>query len=473
MDRPLIALTIIISALVIGAVCVILGIYARDDGEGMILEEPVRSGGIDRNAEERIAQLQKELDSLSAEMQWLSNEFAILQSQSRESVNLKEEILSEASGTSRISDNPRWYLQRYIESFAGGGRGSEYFRLAVEAYAPDLLKEIGSIVLTPGADIVLRQRLTAILGDGRFTGNAYVTDILLNIIVYSGEDSVVRAALGALGRIGTSSTLPAIESVVWSIENEKYRAEAISLMARFLGAEANAALVRLFATARDDSDRIQVLSLIQEADSGSALETFRLASGQSQPVRLQGARQIGRFRSEEFPAFVDEWLSFESDASVRRELERAKNTQRQVPAWTAQQMVGPPDAIPANTDHRNAWASKSPNMGKQWIELGYSTPMHVHTVRIFEVNIAGAVTSVVGLEQSGKAHTLWSGIDPTQSAGVFQVKIPVTSYRVKRLRITLDTNRRSGWNEIDAVEIVGPEGRAWATEATASSSYGR
>ena len=39
------------------------------------------------------------------------------------------------------------------------------------------------------------------------------------------------------------------------------------------------------------------------------------------------------------------------------------------------------------------------------------------------------------------------------------------------LRVELDTNRSNGWNEIDAVELVGPDGRQWAAHARASSSY--
>jgi hypothetical protein len=48
----------------------------------------------------------------------------------------------------------------------------------------------------------------------------------------------------------------------------------------------------------------------------------------------------------------------------------------------------------------------------------------------------------------------------------------VTPYRVRVLRLTLDTDLRPGWSEIDAVELIGPDGRAWASSATASSSYG-
>jgi hypothetical protein len=44
---------------------------------------------------------------------------------------------------------------------------------------------------------------------------------------------------------------------------------------------------------------------------------------------------------------------------------------------------------------------------------------------------------------------------------------------VRSLRLTLDTDRRPGWSEIDAVEIDGPDGRAWASAARARGSFGR
>lgn len=46
-----------------------------------------------------------------------------------------------------------------MASFVGGGEGSEYFRLAVEACAPSLLSEIGALVLDPRANASLRLRL--------------------------------------------------------------------------------------------------------------------------------------------------------------------------------------------------------------------------------------------------------------------------------------------------------------------------
>ena len=110
-------------------------------------------------------------------------------------------------------------------------------------------------------------------------------------------------------------------------------------------------------------------------------------------------------------------------------------------------------------------------MGMQWLELGYRQPRRVDAIRIFEVNSAGAIVAIETVDEKGTGRTVWKGKDPLTKPGTFVVKIRRTHYRVKLVRLVLDTNRARGWNEIDAVEILGPDGRAWADSATASSSF--
>ena len=62
--------------------------------------------------------------------------------------------------------------------------------------------------------------------------------------------------------------------------------------------------------------------------------------------------------------------------------------------------------------------------------------------------------------------------DAKSDPGVFTVNFPKTRYKVKRVRINLNTDLRDGWNEIDAVELRGPDGAAWASHAVASSNFG-
>ena len=102
-----------------------------------------------------------------------------------------------------------------------------------------------------------------------------------------------------------------------------------------------------------------------------------------------------------------------------------------------------------------------------------SNHSRANAVRIHEVYVPGAVSQIFLYDEGGGRHEVWSGVDPTSQPGVFEVTFATTSYSVKAVRIVLDTNRRPGWSEIDAVELVGPDGSAWATDASASSSYGQ
>ena len=66
---------------------------------------------------------------------------------------------------------------------------------------------------------------------------------------------------------------------------------------------------------------------------------------------------------------------------------------------------------------------------------------------------------------------LWSGQANSGGAGPLEVRFAPTAFRTQTLRIVLDTNRTSGWNEIDAVALVGLGGNQWAAGASASSTY--
>lgn len=158
-------------------------------------------------------------------------------------------------------------------------------------------------------------------------------------------------------------------------------------------------------------------------------------------------------------------LDAQADQAVLREVANA-------PHWSAAKVVGPPDADPSHDDPR-AWASASPDTGLEWLELRFKPPMRAHTLRVYEVHSAGAVVRVTALDEQGGNHILWSGVDPTPAPGVFEIAFGLTSYRIQSVKITLDTTLHPGWNEVDAVELVGPEGRAWVYSAKASSHFGQ
>lgn len=63
------------------------------------------------------------------------------------------------------------------------------------------------------------------------------------------------------------------------------------------------------------------------------------------------------------------------------------------------------------------------------------------------------------LDEGGAKHTVWQGVDDTQYAASqivwFDKSFEKTPYKASGARITLATNAVSGWNEIDAVQLLG------------------
>lgn len=425
-------------------------------------------------ADARIGELERRLDELALALTALEQEFA----RSAEARRVPAQPAAFAPPSPGPEDEhaagehgPAWYLEQYVASFAADGEGSEYFRLAVEAFAASLVGEIGALVLDARAHPTLRLRLVEMLGGARFRGDGTAIGACLRLLTLRNAKGLVTAALATLANIGDAQTARSLEGVAWSIESTANRWKAFETLVALAGDDANAALLRLWPRA-DDADRGFLVGLVSPSEGSRSLEFFEQASYAARDVRLQAALTIGQFRQPGFPALIDGWAAREGDEQVRAALGASKRSQSETPGWSAQRATGAPDAR-AENDDPHAWASADPDMGIQWLELGYDPPLFASSVRIFEVCVPGAIASVTALDERGRAHELWEGLDPTAQPGVFELSFAPTSFRVRTLRLTLDTSRRPGWSEIDAVELVGSEGRAWASSARASSSFGR
>jgi hypothetical protein len=110
-------------------------------------------------------------------------------------------------------------------------------------------------------------------------------------------------------------------------------------------------------------------------------------------------------------------------------------------------------------DTATSWATKTSDGGIEWLELEYTKPVNATEVRIRQNNAPGAVVKVELFDESGAAHTVWQGPDttvyPANEIAWLSAKFDKTSYQTHKLKITLATNKVSGWNEIDAVQLVG------------------
>ena len=124
--------------------------------------------------------------------------------------------------------------------------------------------------------------------------------------------------------------------------------------------------------------------------------------------------------------------------------------------WNAQQATGPPNTETAG-DHQTAWTTQEQDAGEQWLELTYGIPVFPDSVRIHETFNCGTVTKVEALTSAGMWLPLWQGGDPTLGHPIAWFEVPFTPppFTTRTIKITLDTAKVAGWNEIDAVELLG------------------
>ncbi len=140
-------------------------------------------------------------------------------------------------------------------------------------------------------------------------------------------------------------------------------------------------------------------------------------------------------------------------------------------SWSPEQATGKPDTFESG-DFKTAWATLEEDKGEEWIKLEYERAVDVVAVRIRETFNPGAVIKVTVFDEKGVEQTIWEGTAVTAAAPhVFEVKAAQV-VKSKSVKIYMNTKRVEGWNEIDAVQLVGRDGsEQWAVAASASSTY--
>ena len=138
--------------------------------------------------------------------------------------------------------------------------------------------------------------------------------------------------------------------------------------------------------------------------------------------------------------------------------------------WGPEQLTGPPDTDKAG-DIQTAWASREPDAGSEWLWLDFERPTPLAEVRIRETFNPGAISKVTAVV-NGQEVLLWEGTAAGGQAPRDFV-VPVSgNISAGSVVVHLDASRVEGWNEIDAVELVGRDGsRQWASAVNASSTY--
>lgn len=131
--------------------------------------------------------------------------------------------------------------------------------------------------------------------------------------------------------------------------------------------------------------------------------------------------------------------------------------------WSARQAAGEPN-VEGCEDDVFAWASLNANT-VEWIELTYATPVLPLEITIVQNYNPSQVVEVTGIGEDGKEYLIWLGepvaVDYCPDYHTISFE-PYDEFYINKLRITVDqTVLGLGWNEIDAVELVGmPSGGA-------------
>lgn len=129
-----------------------------------------------------------------------------------------------------------------------------------------------------------------------------------------------------------------------------------------------------------------------------------------------------------------------------------------VPEWGAQQASGAPDA-PGCGDYQYAWAS-APSDSVETLTLFYGIaviPVEIRVIQSFHPD------QVVRIEVFNPGMQEFETVlekDPEQvdrpCPYVLRVPVEGIDYETDRVRITVDQSQLGlGWNEIDAVELIG------------------
>jgi hypothetical protein len=126
-------------------------------------------------------------------------------------------------------------------------------------------------------------------------------------------------------------------------------------------------------------------------------------------------------------------------------------------SWSFAQATGEPNTTSCG-DISTAWASSSSN-GRDFLTLFYEVPVVPTQISIYQTYNPGSIIRVeVSNSQTEDMLELPDSADPpgnTECPGVFTLDISDVDFAIDTVTIFLDQTIGGGWNEIDAVELVG------------------
>ncbi len=123
--------------------------------------------------------------------------------------------------------------------------------------------------------------------------------------------------------------------------------------------------------------------------------------------------------------------------------------------YSAQQILGKPNVLPAGGQNPNAWTPDKPNR-REFIKLGYDHPIQVQQIAIAESYNPSALYRVLLYDEAGVEHlarTLNPIAVPLQSR-MLNVFVEKTTFKVAAVKLEFDGAALPEYFSIDAVAIT-------------------
>jgi hypothetical protein len=125
-------------------------------------------------------------------------------------------------------------------------------------------------------------------------------------------------------------------------------------------------------------------------------------------------------------------------------------------AWTANQAAGKPDT-PQCGDYETTWASQDAN-SLDWIELYYDVPVIPTRVNIYQTYNPNQVVKVSLKAEDGEEFQVYDKPPKIEETCPYNLSIPISGIEKRVVSVYIEVDQtilNMGWDEIDAVELVG------------------
>ena len=206
--------------------------------------------------------------------------------------------------------------------------------------------------------------------------------------------------------------------------------------------------------------RARLETLVPELVAGLDDDEFDVRESASRALKRIGTPAypgLIRLRKTDLPAEarmrVDQalnGLTVDRDGLVHQWAVEAKaSSQYGTDDWAARQAVGPPDS--PEMDSRSAWAARDADGGLEWLHVSFVLPVRLRRIRIHENLTPGGIVRIDAVGEGGERRPVWQGTDPALP----WFEVDLSGRTASELVIVIDTRKRQGWEEIDAVELIG------------------